>query len=339
MRGKMLVLSVFLGVFAQAIQADEIVFINGDRLIGKIDHAQDGKLVFNSDVAGKVTIDTSKIQTFSTDEAIEVHLKDGSVLVRKVVSSKAGKFAIEGTETVKAQDFDLADISSINPPKPKWTGNVSAALASTHGNTKTEAISASVNLSKRTEKDRTQLSADYARGKQEDPDTGEDKTTENWWRTKAKYDYFFTKKFYGYLDGRYETDKIAELDRRVIVGSGGGYQWIESENMNFSTEAGLASLYEKFENQTDSNTNLSAQLGYNFDKKLAKGLKFIHDLTYYPSTEKFSDYYLTSTGEIRTHFTENMFLNFKVILNYDASPAVDAGTTDTKYMLGLGYSF
>ena len=339
MRGKILVLLVFLGVFAQAIQADELVFKNGDRLIGKITHALDGKLVFKSDVAGKITIDISKIKTFSTDEAIEVHLKDGSVLIQKIISSKAGWFAIEGTETVKAQDFDIADISSINPPKPKWTGNVSAALTSTHGNTKTEAISASVNLRKRTEKDRTLLSADYARGKQEDPDTGQDKTTENWWRTKAKYDYFFTKKFYGYLDGRYETDKIAELDRRVIVGSGGGYQWIESEKMNFSTEAGLASLYEKYENQTDSSAELSVQLGYNFDKKLAKGLKFIHDLTYYPSLEKFSDYYLTSTGEIRTHFTENMFLNFKVILNYDTTPATDSGTTDTKYMLGLGYSF
>jgi len=342
MRGKILVLLVFLGVFAQAIQADELIFKNGDRLTGKITHALDGKLVFKSDVAGKITIDISKIKTFSTDEAIEVHLKDGSVLVQKVVSSKAGKFAIEGTETVKAQDFDVAAISSINPPpppKPKWTGNVSAAVTSTHGNTKTEAISASANLSKRTEKDRTTLSADYARGKQEDPDTGEDKTTENWWRTRAKYDYFFTKKFYGYLDGRYETDKIAELDRRVIVGGGGGYQWIESENMNFSTEGGLASLYEKYEDQTDSSAELSAQLGYNFDKKLARNLKFVHDLTYYPSTEKFSDYYLTSTGEIRAHFTEKMFVNFKVILNYDTTPATDASTTDTKYMLGLGYSF
>lgn len=327
---------------APTAYADELIFKNGDRLTGKIDHVMEDKLVFQSDVAGTLTIDISKIQTFDTEEPVEIHLKDGSVLVQKVASSEAGKFTIEGTETVKAQDLALADISSINPPpkpKPKWTGNVSASFTSTHGNTKTEAISASVNLSKRTEKDRTMLSADYARGKQEDPGTGQQNTTEDWWRSKAKYDYFITKKFYGYLDGRYETDKIAELDRRVIVGGGGGYQWIESEKMNFSTEAGLASLYEKFENNTDSDTQLSAQLGYNFDMKLTKNIKLIHDLTYYPSTEQFSDYYLTSTGEIRAHFTENMFLNFKAILNYDKSPAIGSGTTDTKYLLGVGYSF
>lgn len=339
MRSNILVMLVLLGVFAQSMYADELIFKNGDRLTGKVNHAVEGKLVFTSNIAGKVTVDMSNIQTFSTDEAVEVHLKDGNVLVQKVVSSKAGRFAVEGTDTVKAQDFDLSQISSINPPKPKWTGNVSAAVTSTHGNTKTEAISASANLSKRTEKDRTKLSADYARGEQEDPDTGQQNTTENWWRTKAKYDYFFSKKFYGYLDGRYETDKIAELDRRVIVGGGGGYQWIETENMKFSTEGGLASLYEKYENQTDSSAELSAQFGYNLDMKLAKNLKLVHDLTYYPSTEKFSDYYLTSTGEIRAHFTEKMFVNFKVILNYDTTPAIDAGTTDTKYMLGLGYSF
>jgi putative salt-induced outer membrane protein YdiY len=342
MRGQVLVSLLCIGLFSQAIHADEIILTNGDRLTGKIDHALDGKLVFTSDLAGKVTVELSKIQTFSTDEAITVHLKDGNVLVQKIVSSTAGKFAVEGTETVKAQDFDVAAVSSINPPPkptPKWTGNVSAAVTSTHGNTKTQAVSASANLSKRTEKDRTKLSADYARGEQEDPDTGEKSKTEEWWRTRAKYDYFFSKKFFGYLDGRYETDKIAELDRRVIVGGGAGYQWIESENMNFSTEGGLASLYEKYKNEADSTTELSAQLGYNFDKKLARNLKFIHDLTYYPSLDKFSDYYLTTTGELRANFTEAMFVNFKVILNYDTTPALGSGSTDTKYLLGLGYNF
>lgn len=342
MRRQILVLLLYTALFAQSIYADEIIFKNGDRLTGKIEHVLEGKLVFKSDVAGIVTIDVSKIQTFSTSAPIEVHLKDGNVLYQKIVSSRPGRFLIEGTLAVKAQEFDLTAISSINPPpkpEPKWTGNISAGFTSTHGNTKTDTISASANFGKRTEKDRTQLSADYAKGRQEDPDTGKKKTTEDWWRTKAKYDYFFTRKLYGYLDGRYETDKIAELDRRIIVGSGGGYQWIESEDMNFSTEAGLASLYEKFENQTDSSTELSAQLGYNFDKKLPKGLKFIHGLTYYPSTENFSDYFLTSTGEIRAHFTKNMFLNFKAILNYDATPAVGAHKTDTKYIFGLGYSF
>ncbi|HUU17398.1 MAG TPA: DUF481 domain-containing protein [Sedimentisphaerales bacterium] len=342
MRWQILGLTLCLVFFVQTIHADEIIFTNGDRLTGKIAHLVEGKMLFKSDAIGDVTIDISKIKTFSTDDPIAVHLRDDNVLLQKIVSSDPGKFAIEGAGTVKAQEFDLTAISSINPPpkpEPKWTGNISAGLTSTHGNTTTDNISASVNLSKRTEKDRTKLSADYAKAQQKDPDTGEKNTTEDWWRSKAKYDYFFTKKLYGYLDGRYEKDAIAELDRRVIVGSGGGYQWIESEDMNFSTEAGFATLYEKFDNQTDSNSEISFQAGYNFDKRLMKNVKFIHELTYYPSIEQFSDYFLTSTAEVRANFTETMFTNFKVIFDYDATPAIDTGATDVKYIWGIGYNF
>jgi putative salt-induced outer membrane protein YdiY len=180
---------------------------------------------------------------------------------------------------------------------------------------------------------------DYAKSKRQDPDTGDKDITEDWWRSKGKYDYFFSKKLYGYVDGRYEKDAIAELDRRMIIGGGGGYQWIETEDLSFSTEFGMASLYEKFENQTDSNSEVSMQAGYNFDKTLMKNVKFIHDLTYYPSTEKFSDYYLTSTGEIRAYFTSTMFTTLKVIFNYDATPALGSHKTDTKYLFGVGYSF
>ncbi len=342
MRRQILVLVFCLLFCVRSINADELIFTNGDRLTGKIDHLLEGKLVFKSDVIGKVTIDVSKIQTFSTDDPIAVHLKDDTVLLQKIVSAEAGKFGIEGAGTVKAQDFELSSISSINPPPkpdPKWTGNLSAGLTSTHGNTKSESISGSFNMSKRAHNDRTQVSADYAKTKQENKTTGDEDTTEHWWRSKAKYDYFFSKKLYGYVDGRYEKDAIAELDRRMIVGGGAGYQWIESEDLNFSTEFGMASLYEKFDNQTDSNSEVSFQAGYNLDKTLMKNVKFIHDLTYYPSIDKVSDYYLTSTGEIRAYFTSTMFTTFKVIFDYDATPAIGSHKTDTKYLFGVGYSF
>jgi putative salt-induced outer membrane protein YdiY len=156
---------------------------------------------------------------------------------------------------------------------------------------------------------------------------------------QGKYDYFFSEKMYGFVDGRYEKDDIAQLDRRMIIGVGGGYQWIESEDMNFSTELGLASLYEKFDNETDSNSELSFQVGYNFDKKLRKNIKFTHDLTFYPALEKFSDYFLTSSTGIRADFTERIFMTFKTIFNYDETPAIGADKTDVKYFLGIGYRF
>jgi putative salt-induced outer membrane protein YdiY len=339
MRWKALILLITLVLFTQLSYGDEIHMKNGDRLTGKIVKLVDGKMIFKSDLAGEVTVELANIQTLGSDEPITVNLKDGTALQQKIIGSQAGRFSISGDETIKAQEFAVGDIVSINPPVPKWTGNLSAGLTSTHGNTKTESITGSTEIKKRTNKDRTLLSADYAKSKQDNPDTDQEETIEDWWRAKAKYDYFFSKKMYGYLDGRYEKDAVAELDRRVTIGVGGGYQWIESADMNFSTELGLASLYEKYDNQTDSNSEVSAQLGYNFDKKLRKNLHFIHELTYYPALEKFSDYYLTTTGELRADVMKDLFVNFKTIVNHDDTPAIGSHKTDVKYFLGLGYSF
>jgi|GEM_PF-234678 len=319
-----------------------ISFINGDVLSGKVEELVGGKLIFQSRAAGLLTIDTSHIDGFIAKEPIKV--SGNKTTIAEKQNEKEESLLSKAVTADEAESQQPGRESSVSPEgakirKPKWSGSISAGLTSTHGNTSTDNVNFSANLLRRTEDERWTMAGDYARSRQENPDTGKKETTEDWWRTKAKYDYFLTKKFYVYGDGRYEKDAIAELDRRVILGSGGGYQWIEFEDMKFSTEAGLASLYEKFDNQTESKSELSAQLGYHFDKKLIKGIKFLNDLTYYPSTEELSDYYLTSTAEIRASMTEKMFLNFKIIFDHDETPASGASKTDVKYIFGLGYEF
>jgi len=115
---------------------------------------------------------------------------------------------------------------------------------------------------------------------------------------------------------------------------------VEKPDLKFSTEGGLASKYEKFDDVDDTtNSDITAQLGYLLEMKLAKNLNFLHELTYYPAIDKFSDYYLTTSAELRYNVSASIYLNAKVMLDYDKTPAVGKGSTDTKYFLGLGYNF
>lgn len=323
-------------------RADQVFLKNGDRLTGTIEKMVDGKLTLKSDLAGTITIDFANIRTISSDKPIKVHLNDGTILNQKLVKSDPNTFAIAPSDTIKEQKFKMAAVISINPPpelKPKWTGDISAAYGLTSGNTQNETLSASVNLRKRTKKVRTHISGDYSRARQENPTTKEDETIEDWWRLTGKYDYFFRPKVFAFFDGRYEKDAIAELGRRVILGAGGGYQWIETKKTNFATRGGIASLYEKYDNQTESKSEITAQLGYDFDRQLTKTIKLIHGLTYYPGIREFSDYFLTSTSEVRADITKSIFTNLKIIFNYDSTPAIGKGATDVKYMLGVGGKF
>jgi putative salt-induced outer membrane protein YdiY len=342
MRATVFSLTVCLACLSSNLWADQVVLKNGDRLTGKIVDLVNGKLTLKSDVVGDVTIDLKDIQTFSSETPLTIHLKDGTVLHQPAMAAEPNQFSITTGKPLQPQTFSLGQVASINPPpkpEPKWTGSLTGSVSSTHGNTKAESVSGSLSVARRSDRDRITASADYSRSQQTDPDTGEDNVTENWWRTKAQYDYFFSKKFFGFVNGRYEKDSIAELDRRVVVGGGGGYQWIEEPETSFSTSFGLASLYEKFDNETDSNSEISLQAGYNLNKALCKKVKFLHDLTYYPSVEQFSDYFLTTSAELRATMVKNLFASFRVIFDYDASPAAGRGSTDVKYLLGVGLTF
>jgi len=334
--------TIIILTFTGSALSDMVFFKNGDRLSGKVKQLTDSKLILESEFAGEVTVNLSDVQTLSTEQPVTLNLGDGTVLKQRLLSAEQGQVLIEGTETIRQQSIELQNISAINPPPqevPKWHGSVSAGIAANRGNTEKDRYSFSAEVSKRSENDRIMISGDYARSKDKDQATGDKEVTENWWRVKGKYDYFITEKWYAFVDGRYEKDSIADLDRRVIIGGGAGYQWIETDDLSFATEGGLASRYEKFENQTDSQTEVSAQLGYNLSAKIRENLRFLHDLTYYPSLEEFSDYYLTSNAELRADLIDNLFTSFKVIFNYDATPAAGSDQTDVKYIWGLGWNF
>jgi len=347
-RGKLHICSSLLFIVAVAVwqsgisYGGQIVLSNGDRITGKLERVADGKVYFTSELFGAITLNAGQVLTFTTDEPVKIVLQDETVLSRQITAAQGGTLTLAESSVANVQQISMSDVVAINPPtpeSPRWQSSVSVGWTSVHGNTQSENINASASTSLRRETDRTSFSADYGRGQQRDKDTGKDTTTANWWRAQGKYDYFFTEKFYGFLEGRYATDKVAYLDRRMIGAVGAGYQWVESDRMNFATEAGLAYSTERFSNDTPGKNETSAQAGYHFDMKLTDKLMFINDLTYYPSFGQFSDYFLTTTAELRAALTTRVYANFKVMFDYDTSPARGQGNTDVKYILGIGADF
>ena len=79
--------------------------------------------------------------------------------------------------------------------------------------------------------------ARYLFGRQRDPDTGDKTVTSDTWHVKGKYDYFFSPRFYGYLNGKVEQDNIANLDLRLTPGGGVGYQFAERPDVRYGITA------------------------------------------------------------------------------------------------------
>jgi len=109
---------VCLWVFSSAF-ADEIQFINGDRLTGKIKSAADGKLIISTEVAGDVTVDMAKVKTFTTTEPIEIHVGEKNVMKTTVAPGTAGQVQAAAAGGAPGGAVAIKDIKSINPPPVK----------------------------------------------------------------------------------------------------------------------------------------------------------------------------------------------------------------------------
>lgn len=333
-----LVLSFSLSAFGGSVQ-----LTNGDRLTGKVVKMAGGKLTFKSDLAGTIEIPVKNIKTLDSDEKLELHFTDGTVLHQPVdISTTSGRVRIVGDGTVDSQEIAIGDLDLINPPlpeKPKWKGSASVGITYTSGNTNNETLAFSASLARQTEIDRITFGADLFKKEVESPASSEKVTTEDWWKLRGKYDYFYTKKMYIFTEGRYEQDKIALLDRRVIAAGGFGYQWLKSDIENFSIEAGLSNVYEDYDDGSSASSKFSAVTGYHYDRKFNSVFSFIHDTSFFPNTSDVSDYYLTTSAEIRARLNTRLFTNFKVLYDYDTTPAANRRKDDVKYIFGVGVEF
>jgi putative salt-induced outer membrane protein YdiY len=330
-------------LFVGLCSGDQVFLKNGDRLSGQILQISKDSLTLNTLYAGYIRVTLEEVASLSTDNAMQVSRPDGTIVSRKLEISDPGRVNLveDPNQPSQAETVLLSEITVMQEQsaQAKWKGNLAGGLTMMSGNTSSESISTSLDLQKRSKTDRVTFAGEMAHTAQEDHDTGEENTTEDWWKTRGKYDYFLTRKFYVFGNGRYETDRVADLTRRVVFGGGPGYQWYESPALNFLTEAGIAEVIEEYEDDTNTTKEISYQFGSHLDSQLNRKLKVLHDFSYFPSMEQFSDYYLTTSGELRYGLTHKLFASFKVIFDYDSTPAEDADATDIKYMLGIGYEF
>ncbi|MFO0984626.1 MAG: DUF481 domain-containing protein [Planctomycetota bacterium] len=338
MRSTLLVVAVLL-VFGGVARADQVTLKNGEKLIGTVKALAGGKLTLNSQNAGDVTVPQANIVTFATDAAIEIHFKDATVINQKVQAAEDGFVAIEKEGVLEAQKLAIADITEINPPKEKWTGSISGSYLVTRGNSQTSQANIAVDAVRRSKVDRLQFGGAYTAGRQTDPDTGVDTTTARFIEGSMQYDYFFTDKLYGLANAKAQKDAVADLDLRLIAGLGAGYQWIESEEMNFDTEAGIVWFSENFSNTTPDDDHLSLRIAYHYDNQLNKGVKFIHDVEWYPSLESRYDQLVLAAAGLNASLTESMFAQFKVEYSWDSTPAAGKDRVDVRYLLGVGWNF
>ena len=318
---------------AAPAHADEVLFVNGDRLTGTIIQAVGGKLTVKSDTVGEVTVDLSKVKTFSTAQPIQLHVGDKTVLSSPVSPGADGTVTVTLPGAAGPQVVAIKDVTKINPPPVKWTGAVTASGMITRGNSVTETLGISANAVRRAEQDRLTFGAGYQYGRQESPGTGDKEKTIDYLFLLGKYDYFFTRQLYGYGSVKIKRDQIADLDLRLTPSAGVGYQWFEGPTFNLSTEAGVAWIYEDYGN-AGSQDEIAGRLAYHVDWRPVSVLLLFHNLEWLPAfSGPFDDYLVNTDTGVRLNVTSSFFTEFKGELRRDSTPAPGRDKNDWRFLV------
>jgi putative salt-induced outer membrane protein YdiY len=315
--------------------ADKIILENGDALTGTVEKMIDGKLTFVTDYAGPIVIPVAKIKEILTDKPLEIHLSSGEVLKGKIKTVEDNKLMVEESPERTPTTIEMKNVASINPPPPppvKWTGVVAAGGNLQKGNTDRASAFITAEAGRRTEVDRMKFRYLFNYGEEDGK-----VTTRNHY-SEAKYDYFFTKKFFGYVGLELYNDKFKDTNLRTFVGPGVGYQVWEDPVKSLLFEAGFSYFnLDRYEGEDQS--GLTARLGWDFRYNILKWLIFTDGFQFYPTIGKGGEYFFRNEVALSVPLSAHWSLKFANIVDYNSDPSPGFQATDVQYIGALQFSF
>ena len=317
--------------------ADTVTLDNGDRLSGTIVRREHGKLVIKTTYAGEVKVELKRIRNLHSDKTKTVVLDNEQRLYGKV-SGDGAVITVQPTDQGAPQREPTAKVSNILHgivTGREWSkeGHVSIGGSSSSGNTDVARLHADAETVAERGKDRYTMGAvvNYA----EDQDVESESNALGY----AKYDRFFTPKWYTYTNTILQHDKFKDIRFRGALGFGSGWQAIASSRTHLALEGGLGYVFSDFYTAPyDQFPTLRLALRYDH--------YFIPDkVQFFQKTEGYvglgnakKSFARAATG-IRIHLNDNFIATTEYDINWDGEPAPDRVSTDRITLFTLGYKW
>jgi putative salt-induced outer membrane protein YdiY len=322
-------------VFHSETSADEIILQNGDRLTGEVKKMEKNTVIFETEYSEPVKINRDKILKISTSVPVDLHLSGGEVLKGAVKGTDNGRLVVESSEDREETYIAWDRITAINPtpvPRARWKGNINVGAGIQSGNTDRSNASVGAEAVRKTETDRFGLRFLYNYA-EEDGEV----SARNTYGT-AKYDYFFTKKVFGYLSVEMLKDTFKNLNLRSVVGPGAGYQIWDDPDKFLLVEAGLSYFVEDRKDGDDKDW-LTGRLAGSFRYHFSETVQAKDDLVVYPSLEQGGEFQLRNEAALIAKLNSYLSLRFSNIYEHDSDPGEDVAKDDWQWIFALQYDF
>lgn len=332
------VLTLALLLTSTGAGADTLIMHNGDRLTGTVVSKQDNILTLDTPYAGTLRIQWSEVRQLISEKPVQVILEDETRLTGTLLPTEDGKVRIRASEIMETAPIALSEVRYINPPVEvnggvRIKGRVNVGMNVSSGNTDTEQYHLDTEVVARTLKNRFTAGATFNRATDSGTETESNATG------YGKYDHFVSEKWYTYANALFTRDELKDLKLRTTLGLGSGYQFFESEPLNLSLEGGLTYVNEDFYDKEDDSYP-AGRWALNYDRLLfGSRIRLFHHHEGLAGLEDVDDILILSRTGLRVPLGQGLTTTAQLDVDWDNTPAEGNDSTDTRYLLNLGYEW
>jgi len=218
-----------------APKTDVIIFNNGDRLTGEIKSLKRGRLSFNTDATGTISIEWAKISHIESLQNIQVETSTGTRFFGHLEPTEEVDFVVINTGS-GLEKIDDAQVILMNPIEDRGLGAFDIDLTVGYNFAKAGGVTQAnlgIDVDYRT---RLRIYSLAASTTLNDSDTQEASKRANF---GLQYKRLWRNRWY--VNGNLNMDQNDELNLnlRTSIGAGGGRFLIQSNSMLLGLQAGL----------------------------------------------------------------------------------------------------
>jgi putative salt-induced outer membrane protein YdiY len=316
-------------------QADTLLLHNGDRLTGTLISIADETVAFETVYAGVLKVEQRVVAQIETSR---------NYIFRGAAFEQRGQLlVIDGQQSVgQPDDFSPLDINSIESADRvqrvvamlplDWVSRVDLSAVFSSGNSSTE----SFNTLAESRLKRT--NAEHLATLLRNTEKADGVTSKDQVDLSYGFKRFISSRWYGSANGNYFRDELKDIDQRLSLGAGLGFQLANSRLGVLSTEVGVSAVQERLDGVDRINPAGRWAIDfqrYFFDRRV----ELFHRQTVLAIASENRGQVLTSSTGLRFALSERIDTALRTDLNYETDPPPGSKKTDTTYTLGIGLKF
>lgn len=340
---------------------DVLVFLNGDKLSGKLDHVAAGTVVFNSDNAGAVAVSWDKLKALRTSEPFAV-IENGVVIQRKQANAEVpeGKISVkDGMLTVTtaqgARQIDVKNIAYLvdQPTFEKnvrhgqsllqgITGSVTAGVSTVSSTQNSVSINSGVTLSRvvppvvwMPARQRTLLNFSNTYGRITSPTSPT--VTTNIVHGGLEEDEYLSPRFYLLQQAMFDHNFSQGLDLQQLYGFGAGYTMIKDPIQELDLTGVIDYTKQSFASGTTTNI-IGSSFGDNYVRKFGKKIVFTQMAAINPAWNHPSAYSANFSAGATFALYKNFGLSVGMADSYLNNPPAGFKGNSVQFNTGLNYT-